>query len=145
MKKSFKTAILLFIALFASHVFAQDEWRHGIGTGLFALNLDGDQGMNTTLFGPVQIDVDLNTDEISDLVETAFGIGGFSAKGKWKVLYSLQYLKLGDNIRGTAPLGAAVAARLKYISSGFEVAGVYQFSKSGYRYHRRPGQPDCCK
>ncbi len=131
MKNSIKTAIFLFIALFASHVFAQDEWRHGIGTGLFALNLDGDQGLNTTLFGPVQIDLDLNTGEISDVMKTAFGIGGFSAKGKWKVLYSVQYMELGDDVSGTTSGAIPVAADLTFTGSGAEVAAVYRFAKKG--------------
>ena len=131
MKNITKTLIILFLAIFTSHAFAQDEWRHGIGTGIFALNLDGDQGMNTTLFGPVQVNFDLSTDEISDYVETAFGFGGFSAKGKWKILYSLQYMELGDDISGTTSVGAIpVAAKATFTATGAEVAGVYRFAQS---------------
>jgi len=132
MKNIIKTVIILFVAMFSSHVFAEDEWRHGIGTGLFALNLDGDLGMNTTLFGPVQIDVDLSTSEISDVMETGLGVGGFSAKGKWKILYSLQYLELGDDISGnTTPGSIPVAAKATFTASGAEVAAIYQLAKKG--------------
>jgi len=131
MKCSIKTLIILLVTLSASSTFAQDEWRHGFGTGLFALNLDGDAGMNTTLLGPVEVNLDLSTDELMDYVETGLGFGGFSAKGKWKVLYSLQYLELGDDISGTTANGVPVSADVTFTVSGAELAGVYQLAQFG--------------
>jgi hypothetical protein len=132
MKTIITFAFLVFITVFTTQSVAQDEWRHGIGTGLFALNLDGDLGMHTNAFGPVQVEMDLDTSDISDYVKTAYGFGGFSAKGEWKFLYSLQYMELGDDVKGvTDPGGIAVKADATFTASGAEVAAVYNFAKTG--------------
>ena len=144
MKNMAKVVILLSVAIFATQLFAEDEWQHGIGTGLFALNLEGTAGLNTALFGPVQTDLDLDTSEISDVLETACGFGGFSKKGKWKILYSLAYMELAAGNSGTTDIGAIpVAADITFTGSGVDVAAVYQFAVSknnvwgvlgGFRY-----------
>jgi hypothetical protein len=109
--------------------FAQDEWTHGIGTGLFLLNLDGAQGFDT-VSGPIEADLDLDTSELKDLIETAFGFGGFAKKGKWNIQYSLQYMELADAASGAIGL-TPVALDITFEASGAEVAGVYTFAKSG--------------
>jgi hypothetical protein len=89
---------LLFVISLEAHSVAQArEWNGGIGTGLFMLNVKGDVGVNTNLAGPVVFnDIDLNPDDIGDLMETAFGLGGYFSDGKWLVNYSFAYLKLED-------------------------------------------------
>lgn len=131
MKNIIKAVFYLFVTAFTTQSFAADDWKHGVGTGIFALNLDGSIGIQTNLLGPVQVDVDLSTSEIGDLVETAFGIGGVSMSGKWKVLYSLQYMELADDNRGTTAIGTPVAADITFTASGAEVAGVYRFAMTG--------------
>lgn len=74
------------------------EWNHGIGTGIFRLNIEGDVGVNTVLAGPVEVqDIDLDPDDISDLMETAFGFAGYSTNGTWMIRYSFSTMELeGD-------------------------------------------------
>jgi len=114
MKKIINVLLYLFVTVFATQSFASDDWKHGIGTGFFALNLEGDVGMHTNLLGPVQVSFDLDTSEISDVLLTAFGIGGFSTSGKWKVLYSLQYMELPAEIKGYKADAVPVACCTTY-------------------------------
>ncbi len=74
---------LVLVALSTS-VQAQD-WRYGIGTGPQALAVDGDMGFNTTTFGPVEFSIDLDAEETSDMLESAFGLGGYASNGTWTI------------------------------------------------------------
>ncbi len=74
---------LVLTALSAS-VQAQD-WRYGIGTGPAALAVDGDMGFNTKAFGPIEISIDLDAEETSDIMESAFGFGGYASNGTWTI------------------------------------------------------------
>jgi len=121
---------MLILSFIFSGSLMADDWQHGIGTGFFALNLDGTAGLNTAALGPVQLDLELDTSEISDVLETAFGIGGFSKNGKWKVLYSLQYMELAAGNSGTTAGGVPVAADATFTASGVGAAAVYTFSAS---------------
>ena len=95
---------LLFVIGFSST--AQAKWQNGIGTGFTGLNYEGDIGFNTLLAGPVKVEVDLDPEDTSDLLNTAFGFGGFSTDGKWMIQYSFSNIELeGDaispNVNGT--------------------------------------------
>ncbi len=130
-KNIVKAIFVLFITTFAVQSFAQDEWSHGIGTGMFFLNLDGTQGFDT-ISGPVEVDLDLGTSDTRDLIETAFGFGGFAKKGKWTIQYSLAYMKFADDASGE--IGAVpVSLDVTFESSGAEVVGIYQFATVGRR------------
>jgi hypothetical protein len=63
---------------------AHADWSFGIGTGIFRVNFDGDMGFDTAA-GPVELDVDLDADDVSDVMETAFGLGGYATDGKWMI------------------------------------------------------------
>lgn len=61
------------------------------------MNVDGDLGFNTNIEGPAEFEVDLAPDDINDLMASAFGFGGYAAKGKWMIQYSLSMLELEDD------------------------------------------------
>ena len=111
-------ALTLFVGVGAQ---AQDEWKFGIGTGISSFSLDGDIGFPGTPTGQVR-DVDLDNSDTSDLVESGFGLGGFAAKGKWKILYSLGRVTLEDDDAGLTA---------EWDKDQAEVAGVYNFAKTG--------------
>lgn len=110
-----RTATVSFAALIAlcvlsiSHVEAKPIY-FGIGTGLQRLNAEGDQGLhiNTGNIGPVLVkDFELDPDDFSDLMESAFGFGGYVTDGTWIATFSLAQLKLGGDPSGELPaLGA---------------------------------------
>ena len=78
----------------------ESEWKFGIGTGFFALNIDGEIGLNLTTLGlgGQQFDVDLSADDTMDLMETAIGFGGYATNGSWLIDYGFNYLELVDTI-----------------------------------------------
>lgn len=118
------TLLSLLIALsFTSVSYA--EWSHGIGTGIFMLNLEGDVGVNTTLAGSVMVeDADLDFDDISDLLETAFGFGGYSTDGTWMIKYAYASMELEGKKSHTLPANAILAAgHTLNASLNFEVTG----------------------
>jgi hypothetical protein len=141
MKKHVSSAVMLAAALtiaLAPNAVAQDEWKFGIGTGFFGLNVDGDAGFSTLRdFGPVPagtpvlLDASLDSDEVRELMESAFGLGGFAAKGKWMIHFSGGQLELEDDLRGTTRTGAPVAASATFTASGAEVTAAYRFAMTG--------------
>lgn len=118
-------ALLLFTAALVvfsgQNAVAQDEWKFGIGTGFSSFSLDGDLGFATPA-GGVIFDVDLDNSDSSDLVESAFGFGGFARKGKWTILYVLGTMTLED--------GSGVLAT-EWDRTQVEVSVVYNFAKTG--------------
>lgn len=103
------TLCLLLVASVASA-----EWHYGIGTGLMRLNAKGDQGLNIAAgdIGPVQLDVDLDPDDFSDLMESAFGLGGYATDGQWMIKYSGGFLNLQGDTSRTLPGGSVVAGEV---------------------------------
>ena len=98
---------------------ASAEWHFGIGTGLFRLNVDGDIGFHTNLRGPIELDVDLDPDDISDLMESAFGVAGYATDGQWMIQYSVGQLKLEGDPSGTLSSGASYSSDLGFdVTSG---------------------------
>jgi len=85
MKKRFFVSmfmVLVCLVCFSSSVYA--EWHYGIGTGIFLLNVDGDQGFHIdTIDRSVEFAVDLKPDDVADLMESAFGFDGYATNGKW--------------------------------------------------------------
>jgi len=110
---------------------AEDEWHFGIGTGLSALDIKGDLGFTSLIAGPVTVSLDLTPNDVSNYMKTAFGFGGFAAKDEWKITYALKYLELQDDGNGTTPGGVSVAASTNFKAHGADVAGIYQFAKTG--------------
>ncbi len=135
--------VVLSFLLGVSSVSAQKKWHFGIGTGLARLNAQGDQGLNVGQFGPVQVDVDLDPDDINDLMQSAIGFGGYATNGTLMIQYSFVQLKLGGQPGTTLPSGATVSSDLSFdITTGQVTAGytVYRGGKvalqpyAGVRY-----------
>ncbi len=103
---------------------AHSDWSFGIGTGIFRMNAEGDMGFNTT-DGPVEQDVDLDPDDISDVMETAFGFGGYATDGKWVIQYSFGVLKLEDDPSGVLPGGETISSKLDFDITGGELTVGY--------------------
>ena len=98
------------------------EWHYGIGTGFTRLNIEGDIGVDIALggLGPVELEVDLDPDEFSDLVDSAFGFGGYVTDGAWMVQYSLVNIELESSKSQT--VGATtVSSKIDFDISGAEV------------------------
>ena len=114
-RKYFVAGLLCLTMIIGFNATAYADWNYGIGTGLFRLNVEGDQGLNTQIpgVGSVQFEVDLDPDDISDLMESAFGFTGYATDGKWMVNFSVAHLKLED----TTSVGSVSA------TIGFEVNG----------------------
>jgi hypothetical protein len=123
-------AVALTVIFAPAALAEEDEWQFGIGTGFFGLNIDGDVGITTAL-GPVDLDASMTGDEVRDLLESAFGFGGFAAKGKWAILYAGTYLELEDTITGVGPLGSPVSSTVTFTQHGAEVAAAYRFALKG--------------
>jgi hypothetical protein len=110
------------------------EWKHGIGTGFFGLNLEGDVGINTVLAGPILIEnADLDFDDISNLMETAIGFGGYSTDGTWMIRYSFQMMELEGDASRTIPANGVeltvphtLSAMLNFEAAGAELTVGYQ-------------------
>jgi hypothetical protein len=107
---------------------AHAEWYFGIGTGPQLLNVEGDIGMNTAL-GPVDLDVDLDPEDISDLTKTAFGLGGYVTDGKWMIQYSVGRLELEDESSSGSRTGGTVNAEVEFDITGAELTVGYPIYK----------------
>jgi len=110
---------------------AHAEWSFGIGTGLFRLNVDGDVGFHTNIEGPVKVEVDLDPKDFDDFMESAFGLGGYAANGKWTIQYSFSKLKLEDDSSGVLPSGATIFSKFGQDITSGEVT-------VGYTVYRSP-------
>jgi hypothetical protein len=111
---------------------AQDEWKHGIGTGFFGLNIDGDGGFTLrALDVPIYVDMTMNNSEVRDLVNSAFGLGGSSAKGKWTLTYSVGQMELGDKVKGTTADDDPASLKVDFTATGAEFAAAYRFALTG--------------
>lgn len=115
--------------LAASAVPAQD-WEFGIGTGFYGLNFDGDGGFNTVLSGPIVYEVDLDSSDTQDLLESAFGLGGYARNGRWTITWNFGQLELEDDVP------AVVGGTLGNLDATFtktdaKLALEYQFAQLG--------------
>ena len=108
---------------------AHADWSFGIGTGIFRLNAEGDMGFNT-IAGPVEQDVDLAPDDIDDLMETAFGFGGYATDGTWIIQYSFGLLELEDDPSVVLPSGATVSSKIGFDITGGEITVGYPIYRS---------------
>ncbi len=102
--KILSLSVMCFLLVISFASVSHADWSHGIGTGLFMLNLKGDVGVNTTLAGPVEVkDVELDFDQIKDLLETAFGFAGYSTDGTWMIRYSYVSMELEGKVSHSIP------------------------------------------
>ncbi len=96
----------------ASHA----EWHYGIGAGPGWTNIEGTQEFNS-LVGPVHYDVSFSPDDLSDMVQSALGFGGYATDGKWLVQFSLSTIELEDET------AAAVASHTVNTKTNFNTIG----------------------
>ena len=123
-----KITIIAAAAMMVATV-ASAEWHYGIGTGITRLHVEGDQGLNIRAggIGPVEFDVDLEPDDVSDLMETAFGLGGFATDGQWMFQFASGFMELRDGTSRTLASGTTVAGEvfqeitLAEVSAGYVV------------------------
>ena len=108
-------------------------WVFGFGTGFNFMTIDGTQGFNTSLFGPIEVDFDLDPDEILDLVETAFGFATFATNGTWMFKFSLFNIQLGDGGASTLENGDPFTADARFEILGSDLT-------VGYTVYRSPGR-----
>jgi hypothetical protein len=75
------------------------EWHFGVGTGITALNIDGDMGLNVNALGigPVKLKVDMSPSDVMDVMDKAYGLGLFASDGKWMIQTSFSKLELEDD------------------------------------------------
>lgn len=110
-----KVILALTVAVFTSFwsLGASADWHYGVGTGLFLLNVDGDIGFDSALAGgPVKAEIDLKPDDVQDLMESAYGLGGFATDGNWMLQFQFAYLKLEDDPAVELPGGNILKATL---------------------------------
>jgi hypothetical protein len=142
MRKRHLVSVVMIVAamavMLAPAAVAKDKWKFGVGTGFFGLNIDGDAGFSTIRdFGPVTagtpvlLDASLDSDEVRELMESAFGLGGFAAKDKWLIHFSVGQLELEDSLSGTTEGGTDVSATTTFTGSGAEVSAAYRFAVTG--------------
>ena len=120
--------MICFITM-GSHSIAQANesgWEFGLGTGFFGLNLDGTVGMGTTLLSALELDIDVSASDTKEVMESAFGFGGYATNGTWLIDYSFLYLQLegdgsGSNVK---------YAKLEFEVSGFEAMVGYPVLKT---------------
>lgn len=106
--KNLLSALVVFTVISISST-ARAEWQFGIGTGLMAMNAEGDMGFQVMALdppAPIQFDMKLDPEDFNDYMESAIGFGGFASDGKWMILYSFSNLKLegSDTITPSGPV-----------------------------------------
>lgn len=108
------------------------KWHFGLGTGFTFMNAQGDQGLNAGRFGPIQHEIDLDPSDFQDLMETAFGLGGYSTDGVWMIQAAFGKLKLGGEPSGSLP--AAVGGGTYALDAFFEITfGEFSVGYVAYR------------
>jgi len=122
-------AVAMLIFVFLSTGTWAEEWKFGIGTGIFFLNIDGDGGFNTGK-GSVDFDASMDSDEMRDYIDSAFGLGGYAKKGPWTILYSFGQMELEDDVSGMVG-PTSVNVDIKFTGGAAELAAVYDFASSG--------------
>ena len=116
-------ALVLFMASPATSAFA--EWNFGIGTGFSMLKIDGDIGIETKLAGPVKFPAKLDPEDTRDLMQSAFGFGGYATDGTWMVRYSFGMLELEGN-----GADGGISANIDFKTTGGELTVGYPVYKS---------------
>jgi outer membrane protein OmpA-like peptidoglycan-associated protein len=128
-----RTVLMMVAAILASSLASRtqaEEWSTAIGTGLFGLNVQGDMGFGTNLFGPVDLDVDLSSSDLSDVTKSAFGLAGVSTNGTWTIYYNGAVLELEDSSGGTTAGGTPLTAGIKFKATKAELAAAHTFART---------------
>jgi len=130
MKQSLSVLCISLTALVFFSSAAHAKWSFGIGTGFSLLNVDGTIGFNSPLIsGPVKFDLKFDPDDVNDLMQSAFGFGGYATDGTWLFQYSYGNLELEGE--GSTPVGAStVSARINFEMTGAEMTLGYPVYKT---------------
>ena len=129
MKISSNAMAGLAFCVVSSAAWAQD-WNYGIGTGIGAMQVDGDSGFATRLLGPIAFDASLDTDEIKELMKSAFAIGGYANKGKLTITYAVAQLEIDDDVKAALSAGEGdLDINFKTLAASLEAQ--YQFAQNG--------------
>ena len=124
MKSKQLLALLSIFGIMSFSTMAYAEWNFGIGTGPQLLSVSGDVGINTAL-GDVELDVDLDMDDISDMTESALGLGGYATDGKWMIQYAIGKLELEEKASSGLRTGATLTAKVNFDITGAELTVGY--------------------
>ncbi len=108
-----------------------DQWRFGVGTGIFALNIEGDLGLNVGAFGAVEVEVDLDFDDILDYNESGFGAAFSASKGPWRYQFQFAHLGLEGEESGVDGTGTPVSAGLLFEADALALSANYTFYQYG--------------
>lgn len=108
------------------------KWFFGVGTGMTAQNVQGDQGLTTANFGSIQGEVDLDPEEFKDLMQTAFGLGGYATDGTWLLQGTFARFELGGEPSGELP--ASVGGGTFTADFAFDITlGRFSVGRTVYR------------
>jgi len=122
-----------------------DQWKFGVGTGIYALNIEGDQGINVGAFGSVEVEVDMDFDDVLDYSESGFGAAFSASKGLWRFQFTFAHLGLEGDVSGVDGTGTPISAELLFEADTLEFAANYNFLQSaqgvvgvigGLRYYK---------
>ncbi|WP_300455538.1 hypothetical protein [Desulfobacula sp.] len=87
------------IVICAISTSAYAGWNFGLGTGPTLMAIEGDIGLDSTLAGgPVDLNLDEDASDMSDLIDSAFGFSSYATDGKW--MFQLSFAQL--NLEGDA-------------------------------------------
>lgn len=127
--KSLSKFVVFLCCVFTSSFALAENWQFGLGTGLYGLAINGDAGFNTDA-GPIEFNADLNSEEVRDLMDSAFGFGGYAKKDNILITYSYGQIELEDRV--SAVLNESRGQLdIEYKDTGAELALDYQFAKEG--------------
>ncbi|MEE4382436.1 MAG: hypothetical protein V2J02_10605 [Pseudomonadales bacterium] len=114
------------------HAPANAEWHYGLGTGIYALNIEGDAAFGTAASGTVDIENDLDSSELSDMLDSARGLGGYATNGIWTIQASYGLVELENTFAGDgASLGGGALVAGSWERTQGEVAVSYNLFREG--------------
>ena len=124
--------VIMAMGLMLSVNSAYAEWHFGIGTGMARNSASGDQGFHTDIAGPVKYDLDLTPKDFDDLMQTAFGFGGYATNGGWVIQYSFSQVGLGGDGKLTTPGGTPVKVDVDFDITEAELTATRYVYKMKY-------------
>lgn len=131
MKQTIFVLCILCMVLAFSASAAHAQWNFGIGTGISQMKVDGKQGYNTALAGPIKYDVKLDPEDFNDLMKSAIGFGGYATDGTWLVQYSYGKIELEGEESALTPAGTTtVSTKINFKTTGAEITLGYPVYKT---------------
>lgn len=106
------------------------DWKYGIGTGITALDVDGDGGFASASGAALDFDASLSPDEVNEYMESAFGLAGMATNGDWTITAAAGALELEEDVDIQGASGSG-NFEINFETVGAEVLANYTFSRSG--------------